>query len=210
MRGPCARSGPSRAALALVLILGGAAAVTGGCGKRGGGGSDEGGGAGGRTVDLSTPEAVLLGVAHALARGDLDALDARLTPDARAAVRRDLEAFRTALSDPSIGPRYAARLPQPRDDAEVEIFRKALLEGDPAGLLHVLLRASPRPAPPPQESPPAAPVAPAPGAPASPGLPAAGGTATHLERDLPAGDGTRRRVVLVRQGSAWYVDRLQL
>lgn len=186
------------------MLLGWGAGVAGGCGKGGSGRADDGGGTWGRTVDLSTPEVVLVGVADALARADLAALDARLTPDARAALRRDLEAFRTALSDPAVGPRYAARLPQPRDDAEVEIFRKALLEGDSAGLLHVLLRAAPRPAPPPYEAPPAAPVV----APAAEGLP--GAAPTRLERDLPAADGTRRRVVLVRQGSGWLVDRLQL
>lgn len=188
--------------LGLALLLG--AAALGGCGKQGGGGSREGGGAGGRDArpDLGTPEAVLVGVADALARGDLEALDARLTPEARAAVRRDLEAFRTALRDPAVGARYVARLPKPYDEAEAEVYRKAVLDGDPAGLLHLLVRASPRPAPATIVSPP---VVASPGTPVTPDS-----AATRLERDLPAGDGTRRRVVLVRQGDAWYVDRLQL
>ncbi len=189
------RPRPARPGLLwLVALLGIAAGgALGACGKQGGGGSKEGGGAGGRAAgpDLSTPEAVLVGVADALARGDLAALDARLTPEARAAVRADLEAFRAGLRDPAVGGRYVARLPKPADEAEAEIYRKAVLEGDPAGLLHLLMRASPRPAPAPIVSP------------APPGSP-------RLERDLPAGDGTKRRVVLIRQGDAWYVDRLQL
>lgn len=198
-------------ALALVLLLlGGGVAV--GCGKRGRGGSEDGGGSGGRASgpDLSTPEAVLVGVADTLARGDLEGLDARLTPEARAAVRRDLEAFHAALRDPAVGPRYAARLPAPRDDAEAETYRKAILEGDPAGLFLLLMRASPRPPPGPAASASSAPADAGPRAPMSPPVPPDAAAASRLERDLPAGDGTRRRVVLVREGGLWRVDRLQL
>jgi len=146
--------------------------------------------------DLSTPSAALGAAARALAAGDLAALDACLTEAAAAGVRRDLLAWKAVLVDPAGGPRALARIPSPVDDAEKAAYR-AGFEGDPAGLLRMLARASQ--------------AAEGGGAGAAPRVEApAPGATERVTGDRVLPDGTRRRAVLVRRGGAWRVDRLAL
>ena len=192
---------------ALVLAVAGVVLASVSCGKKGTPsgaktGASDAGPAGPSTPDLSTPRATLGQVARALDAGDLTALDACLTTDAAAGVRRDLLAWKAVLMDPAAGPRALARIPPPSGDAEKAAYR-AGFGGDPAGLLLMLARATNRVA----------------------AGSAAGGDATvaptrvdvpepgagdRVEGDRILPDGTRRRAVLVRRDGAWRVDRLAL
>lgn len=195
---PPPRRGAARIvrALAVAFVLSCVVA----CGKQGAppGTAPAGGDAcpvGAAAPDLSTPGGALGAAARALAAGDLAALDACLTADGAAAVRRDLLAWKAVLVDPAAGPRTLARIPNPSGEQEKAAYR-AGFGGDPAGLLVILARAThPR-----GEGADGAPRVEVP----------ASGASDRVEGDRILPDGTRRRAVLVRRDGAWRIDRFSL
>ena len=143
--------------------------------------------------DLSNPEATFACASRAVSEGDFEALRACSTLEGIERVRRDLLAWNAILTDATAGPRALSRIPSPRDDVEKALYR-AGFSGDPAGLLHMLVRTRP------SDAGPVARVGIA--------MPAAG--VERIETDRVLADGTRRRVVLVLRDGAWKVDRLAL
>ena len=135
---------------------------------------------------------------NALGAGDLAALGSVLSPAGADQVRRDLEAWRTAvLVDPAEGPRVLSRLPSGPAAPPRALVEKALA-GDPAALLALYVAIDPHPAS--GESDPSA--AAAYGVPVVPGSPV-----LFL---YAARDGSRRRVILTKYPDGWKVDLLSL
>jgi hypothetical protein len=145
-----------------------------------------------RAIDRSTPEATVAAAHAALAAGDLAGLEPYMTEAAMRRLTDDLAAWRSFLVDPVSGPRVASRIPLgDRPDAAATAER-ALRTGDPAALLRLYVSADPR-----------APLPPTAAAPRDAG-------ATTAEVEVPARDGERRLVRLVRTADGWRIDHLPL
>jgi hypothetical protein len=142
--------------------------------------------------DRSTPEIVLAQAYDALAAGDWARLEPFLSAEGRARAEADLRAWHDVLTDPATGPRAAARVPVPDDEAGRDRARRALVDADAGSLLWLLARADPRP-----------PLAPSPPATRPPGV-------TRVELAYPARASEWRRVVLSLGPDGWRIDRVQL